>query len=211
MRRVLALILVLGIAAGACGRGGQYGAAQHSNETAWRGTLLAEPWSKPSFTLTDTNGQPFDFRAQTDGYLTLLFFGYTHCPDVCPLHMANLAAVLGSLSGDVRVGTKVVFATTDPARDTPAVLKKWLANFNPSFVGLTGTPDEMAAAQRATGIPVSAAEPAKPDGSYVVGHAAQVIAYTRDGLAHLVYPFGTRQSDWADDLPRLLAEPAWNP
>lgn len=212
MRRVLALILALGLAAVACGRSGRpEAAARRSGETTWRGTVLAEPWEKPSFTLTDTNGQPFDFRAQTDGYLTLLFFGYTHCPDVCPLHMANLAAVLQSLSGDVRVSTKVVFATTDPARDTPAVLKKWLANFNPSFVGLTGTADQMAAAQRATGIPVSAAEPAKADGSYVVGHAAQVIAYTRDGLAHLVYPFGTRQSDWADDLPRLLTEPTWNP
>ena len=156
--------------------------------------MLGDPWTKPEFTLTDVNGQPFDFRAGTDGYLTLLFFGYTHCPDVCPLHMANLAAVLDALPGDVRVNTKVVFATTDPARDTPAVLKKWLGNFDPTFIGLTGTADEMAAAQRAAGIPVSVAEPPKADGSYLVGHAAQVIAYTRDGLAHVVYPFGTRQS-----------------
>jgi protein SCO1/2 len=208
---VLAFTLALVVGASACGRGGQAGAARHDKESAWRGTLLAEPWPKPSFTLTDVNGQPFDFRAQTDGYLTLLFFGYTHCPDVCPLHMANLAAVLESLSGDVRVNTKVVFATTDPARDTPAVLKKWLANFNPTFIGLTGTVDAMAAAQRAASVPVSVAEPPKADGSYTVGHAAQVIAYTRDGLAHVVYPFGTRQSDWADDLPHLLTEPAWNP
>ncbi len=68
----------------------------------------------------------------------------------------------------------------------------------------------MDAAQRAAGIPVSVAEQPKADGSYVVGHAAQVIAYSRDDLAHVVYPFGTRQSDWADDLPRLLTDPAWN-
>ena len=140
-------------------------AGRHGDESAWRGTLLGDPWTKPEFTLTDINGQPFDFRAGTDGYLTLLFFGYTHCPDVCPLHMANLAAVLDTLPGDVRVNTKVVFATTDPARDTPVALKKWLGNFNPTFIGLTGTADEMAAAQRAAGIPVSVAEPPKADGS----------------------------------------------
>ena len=211
MRRVLAVTLALVAVLVGCGNGNQAGGSRHGDQAAWRGTLLGDPWTKPEFTLTDVTGQPFDFRAGTDGYLTLLFFGYTHCPDVCPLHMANLAAVLDTLPGDVRVNMKVVFATTDPARDTPAVLKKWLGNFNPTFIGLTGTPDEMAAAQRAAGIPVSVAEPPKADGSYVVGHAAQVIAYTRDNLAHIVYPFGTRQSDWADDLPRLLAEPAWNP
>ena len=74
-----------------------------------------------------------------------------------------------------------------------------------------GTVEEMAAAQEAAGVPVAGAEPPKADGSYVVGHSAQVIAYTRDAQAHLVYPVGTRQADWADDLPRLLHEPAWNP
>ena len=61
---------------------------------AWQGVLLAEPQPRPDFTLTDTSGQPFDFRAETQGKLTLLFFGYTHCPDVCPIHMANLSAAL---------------------------------------------------------------------------------------------------------------------
>ena len=202
----VAVMVVLATVA-ACGRA----TAGGRSASSWRGTELATPWPKPDFTLTDTTGQPFNFRAGTDSYLTLLFFGYTHCPDVCPLHMANLAAVLEAASGDVRANTKVVFATTDPARDTPAVLKSWLANFNPTFIGLTGTVEEMAAAQEAAGVPVAGAEPAKADGSYVVGHAAQVIAYTRDGQAHLVYPFGTRQADWANDLPRLLEEPAWNP
>jgi protein SCO1/2 len=212
VRRVTAALLcLLGLALAACGAPAEARGDAANDAPKWRGTVLATPWAKPEFTLTDDNGQPFDFRAQTDGYLTLLFFGYTHCPDVCPLHMANISAVLEELPGDVRVNTKVVFATTDPARDTPAVLKKFLDNFDPTFIGLTGTAQQMDDAQRATGIPVSVAEPPKADGSYTVGHAAQVIAYTRDGEAHVVYPFGTRQSDWADDLPRLLSEPAWNP
>jgi protein SCO1/2 len=206
------LVLLAGVLLllAACGRGDAVGGGQDGT-SRWRGTLLGEPWPKPEFTLTDETGQPFDFRAATDGYLTLLFFGYTHCPDVCPLHMANLAAVLDTMPGEVRANTKVVFATTDPARDTPERLKSWLGNFDDRFIGLTGTLDQVVAAQEAAGVPVSGAEPPKADGSYVVGHAAQVIAYTRDDEAHLVYPFGTRQSDWADDLPRLLQEPAWNP
>jgi protein SCO1/2 len=211
MRRLSLLLLVAVATLGACGRSGEQARGSAAGEDGWRGTLLAEPWPKPDFTLTATDGRPYDFAAETDGYLTLLFFGYTHCPDVCPLHMANLDAVLDQLPGDVRANTKVVFATTDPARDTPARLKDWLGAFDPSFIGLTGSLPEVVAAQEAAGVAVAGAEPPDDDGSYVVGHAAQVIAYTRDREAHIVYPFGTRQGDWADDLPRLLEEPAWNP
>ncbi len=206
------MALVAALVLASCGGDqGTRAAGAAAADDDWRGTVLGDAWQKPSFTLTDVDGQPFDFRAQTDDDLTLLFFGYTHCPDVCPLHMANLAAALEALPGEVRANTTVVFATTDPARDTPEVLKRFLAGFNPTFVGLTGTAEEMAQAQLEAGVPVAGAGPPMPDGSYVVGHAAQVIAYTRDAKAHVVYPFGTRQADWADDLPRLLKEPAWNP
>jgi protein SCO1/2 len=211
MRRLALIILaVAAVVLVACGRTGEQARGEGS-DGGWNGTVLGEPWAKPDFTLTDVHSQPYDFGAETDGYLTLLFFGYTHCPDVCPLHMANLSAVLDALSGEVRANTKVVFATTDPARDTPSRLKAWLGDFDPTFVGLTGTLEEMQRAQEAAGVPVGGADPPDGDGDYVVGHAAQVIAYTRDGLAHVVYPFGTRQEDWADDLPRLLEDPAWNP
>jgi protein SCO1/2 len=206
---VLAVLAVALVALSACGRSGS--TAEAADDDGWGGTLLAEPWPKPDFELTGTDGRPFAFGPATEGYLTLLFFGYTHCPDVCPLHMANLAAVLDQASGAVRANTKVVFVTTDPARDTPERLKSWLGAFDPTFIGLTGTQEEVAAAQEAAGVPVAGAEEPEEDGSYVVGHAAQVIAYTRDGQAHVVYPFGTRQEDWAADLPRLLEEPAWNP
>jgi protein SCO1/2 len=210
VRRLPRLLLCVALAVlAACGGGASSDSGE--DDDGWRGLALSVPWAKPDFVLTGTDGRPFDFPAETDGYLTLLFFGYTNCPDVCPLHLANLAAVLDAAGGDVRANTKVVFATTDPARDTGPVLEPYLAGFDPSFIGLTGTPDEVVAAQQATGIAVAGAEPPEEDGSYVVGHAAQVIAYTRDGLAHVVYPFGTRQEDWAEDLPRLLAEPAWNP
>lgn len=171
---------------------------------AYRGVALAKAIPRPAFTLTDTHGQPFDFRAKTDDTVTLLFFGYLNCPDVCPVHLTNIATVLHGLPYEVTGHVRVVFVTTDPARDTPEKLQAWLANFDPSFIGLRGTPDEVKRVEAA--VNVAPAVPAAPDssGAYEVGHAAQVIAFTRDDSAHVVYPFGTRQADWAHDLPLLV-------
>ena len=179
------------------------------DNNGWAGTLLGGPLEKPEFTLTDTSGNPYDFARQTEGYVTLLYFGYTHCPDVCPLHMANLASVLQEVSGEVNAKIKVVFVTTDPARDTPAVIRKWLDNFDVTFVGLTGSPAEIAAAEQAARVPEAVLQPPSSDGSYKVGHASEVIAYTLDDEAHVVYPFGIRQADWARDIPRLVATTEW--
>ena len=165
---------------------------------------LPQPLAKPAFTLTDTRGRPWDFRARTDRQLTLLVFGYTHCPDVCPVHMANIAAALRTLPADLAASTRVVFVTTDPARDTPERLRTWLASFDPSFVGLRGTPEQTDRIQEQLGLPPAAVgTPLPGDSSYAVGHATQVIVFTPDNLAHVEYPFGTRQSDWARVLPRL--------
>ncbi|HXY29137.1 MAG TPA: SCO family protein [Gemmatimonadaceae bacterium] len=170
----------------------------------YRGEPLPAARPRPDFTLTDTRGAPYPFLAQTKGTLTLLMFGYTNCPDVCPVHMANIAAALHRLPYDVWSRTRVVFVTTDPERDTPEKLRAWLDGFDPSFVGLRGTPEEIHAAERLVGVAASVPEHTAPNGSYAVGHAAQVIAYTPDDSAHLVYPFGTRQTDWAHDLPLLV-------
>lgn len=171
------------------------------------GTVLQPPWPKPDFTLTDTEGRAFDFRSGTDGFLTLLFFGYTNCPDVCPIHMANIAAVLEDLDYADRTRIRVVFVTTDPERDTPEVLRAWLDRFDSTFVGLRGSESEVNAIQAELRLPAAIRQPSQPGplpGAYAVGHAAQVLAFTADGPARVVYPFGTRQSDWAHDLPRLL-------
>jgi protein SCO1/2 len=197
---VVVAIVLLGIAA-------FFAVRAQSDEAAddgWGGELLSEPYAKPDFTLTDTEGRPYDFRASTDGFVTLLFFGYTSCPDVCPLHMGNIATVLREVSGEVEEKVKVVFVTTDPARDTPAVLREWLDRFDSRFVGLTGTPEEILAAERAAQVPEAQLEIQPPDESYIVAHSSQVLAYSLDDRAHLVYPFGVRQSDWAGDLPRLV-------
>ncbi|MGH7658720.1 MAG: SCO family protein, partial [Gemmatimonadales bacterium] len=162
-----------------------------------RGVAVVPPGPKPEFTLTDTEGEPFDFREKTDGTLTLLFFGYTNCPDVCPLHMANIAAVLRTLPIRDARRVSVVFVTTDPGRDTPERLRAWLRDFDPRFIGLTGTPEELQTAQAAAGVPAAIVEPSSSHADYAVGHAGQVLAYTADNRYRAAYPFGTRQEDWA--------------
>lgn len=174
----------------------------------FRGVAVSSPIPKPSFTLTDFNGQPYDFATATQGKVALLFFGYTHCPDVCPLHMANIAAVLRQMPSEDRARVATVFVTTDPERDTPERLKSWLANFDPSFVGLTGTPDELTRVQQMLSLAPAYREyvPGADSSNYFVGHAAQVYAFARDGYAYTIYPFGIRQDDWANDLPRLVRD-----
>ncbi len=172
-----------------------------------RGASYSDPLEKPDFTLTTTGGDPFTFRAETDGFVTLLFFGYTYCPDVCPIHMANIAAVLRKLPPDVSREVKVVMVTTDPDRDTPERFGHWLANFDPTFVGLIGSLDEVNEIQGRLRLP-PASRYGEDENSYTVGHSARVIAFTADNRAHVGYPFGTRQNDWAHDLP-LLVKSNW--
>jgi SCO1/SenC len=121
--------------------------------------------------------------------------------DECPLEMANIASALRKVPADVAEQIKVVFVTTDPARDSAAVLRSWLDNFDERFIGLTGTE----AALEAAGIP-PATKAALANGGYEVGYAAFVFAYSKDNLAHLIYPVGVTDEDWAHDLPHLVRE-----
>jgi protein SCO1 len=172
---------------------------------AYAGGLVTPALPKPRFTLTDTSGKPFDFWAKTQGYVTLLFFGYTQCPDECPLHMSNVAMALGKLPVDVQDQIKLVFVTTDPVRDEPHALNAWLKHFDNRFIGLSGTEAEIETAQRAAGLPV-ARKTVRAGGTYAVSHANVVLAYSKDNLAHLMYPGGITQQDWIRDLPRLTRE-----
>jgi len=199
--RDLALATMLALVLMACNDRGD------SARVYFHGVAVTTPIAKPSLTLTDFNGRPYDFVAETRDKVALLFFGYTHCPDVCPLHMANIAAVLRQMSAEDRGRVVTVFVTTDPERDTPDRLREWLANFDPSFIGLTGTKEELARAQQSLGLPEATREYLNADSAnYFVGHGAQVFAFARDGYAYTIYPFGIRQEDWANDLPRLIRD-----
>ncbi len=177
----------------------------HSNAD-YHGGLVSPPLPKPRFTLTDTSGAAFDFRAKTDGFVTLLFFGYTHCPDICPLQMHTIADALRKLPTGSAAQFKVVFVTTDVAQDTRESLRAYLDRFNKSFIGLTGTEEAIEAAQIAANLPPAKKGSVQSNGEYEVGHSAFVLAYTKDNLAHLVYPAGMKSEDWVHDLPLLVSE-----
>jgi protein SCO1 len=198
------LIPVLVLAAAACDRGRE--PAPDPKTDPYKGLELLQAMGKPDFTLTDLDGKPFEFRKETDGHLTLLFFGYTNCPDVCPLHMANIGAVLRQQPPDVANRVKVVFVSTDPDRDSIPVLRDFLGRFSPQIIGLTGTAAEISAAQQAARLLPAYRDTVNRlvDGGYSVGHAAQVLAFTADDSLRVVYPFGIRQEDWANDIPKLV-------
>jgi len=181
--------------------------------------------ARPQYVLTDTSGRSYDFQAETKGRPTYVYFGYTHCPDLCPTAMADIAAALRKVSPALRTQARVVFVTTDPTRDTASVLRRWLDQFSTDFIGLLGSPAALAAAQTVTGI-----RPAYPDGvtptlaghpdqhvsekgtaphehfgplGYAVAHSAVIFAYDSSDHLPVVYPGGVTPSDIADDLPLL--------
>lgn len=168
--------------------------------TQLQGAVVGSATPKPSFVLTDTAGEPYDFVERTEGKLTLLYFGYLNCPDICPVHLAQIAEVFDQLPAVARDAV-VVFVSVDPDRDSPEEIRTYLDNFDSRFVGLTGTMAELESAQTAAGIPL--ARFVGEGETYTVDHAGWVIAYAPDGLNHSVYPFGTRQSQWTNDLQIL--------
>ena len=177
-------------------------------QATYRGGLVTPPLPKPHFVLTDTSGARFDFWTRTRGSITLLFFGYTYCPDECPMHMANLGAALKRLPPGIAGQVKLIFVTTDANRDTRVTLRRWLDHFDKRFVGLTGTPAALDAAQKAAGVPL--AQKTDPrNGAYSFTHANFVVAYTKDNLGHVIYPGGVNQDDWIHDLPLLVTE-SWS-
>jgi protein SCO1/2 len=176
----------------ACGRDISSGELQ--------GVVIDPPKPKPTFTLTDTGGEPFEFASETQGKLTLLYFGYLNCPDICPVHLAQIAETFDRLP-DVAREAEVVFVSVDPERDSPEEIREFLDNFDSRFVGLTGTREELDTAQTAAGVPPAVNVGEGED--YTVNHAGWVIAYAPDGMNHSIYPFGVRQSEWDNDLQVL--------
>jgi protein SCO1 len=174
-------------------------AAVSGSTDSYAGIDLAEPYRRPTFTLTDTAGAPFDFKQATAGRPTLLFFGYTRCPDVCPTTMADIAVALRGLDKALVEKLQVVFVTTDPAYDTPAVLGEYLGRFDADlpqhFIGLTGDQKAIDQAQLATGVPL-----AEDNGKT---HSSLLLLYGPDDQAHVAFDAGNTARDIASDLRKV--------
>lgn len=158
--------------------------------------------------LTDTDSQPFSLVSSTTKPLTLVFFGYTHCPDYCPMVMGNLASAMTRLDKAEQAKVQVVFVTTDPSRDTPEVLRRYLDRYNKSFVGLTGPIDTIA--QIAEPMAVYVAQGQKlPDGGYDLNtHSTQVTAIGADDKARVLWTMDTSSAQFASDIRTLLRKSA---
>jgi protein SCO1/2 len=154
------------------------------------------------YALTDQNGQPrtpADFK----GKVTVVFFGYTQCPDVCPTTMAELAQVKKALGKDSD-RLQAVFISVDPERDTPEVLKAYMGSFDPSFVALRGTPEQTAATAKAFKVYFGKA-PGKTPGSYSVDHSTGSYVFDTQGRVRLFESYGRGTDALIADIKALLA------
>ncbi len=188
----LAGILLLGLA----GFGG-YQAVQANQK--FTGTELIPPRPAADFTLSSDRGDVrlSDFRGKT----VLLFFGYTHCTDVCPLTLANMAQAVRNL-GAGGAGIQVIFVTVDPGRDTPAVAGQYARSFSPAFIGLSGDAGAISAAARDYGIYYAKTDIQSPT-VYSVSHTSDVIVIDPQGRWRLLWPGGASPAEMTRDLQLL--------
>ncbi len=189
---VIAIVLVLAVTGWLYWR---------SRATTLNGILLDPPQEVPSVVLSGSDGQTHtlaDFR----GKVTVVFFGYTHCPDVCPMTASTIARAR-SMLGDQADRVQFVLISVDPERDTPERLASYLEKYDPSFLGLTG--DEAAIRQLATtfGVYYAKVESSSALG-YLVDHTASSFVLDRDGRLRAVLPFGLTPEQVASDLRTLL-------
>lgn len=172
-----------------------------ADEGRFTGAEPVAPYSMPDVTLTATNGEPFNLITDTGYPNTIVFYGYTHCTEVCPLVMSDLTAAYLQLPQEVRDATQVVYVTTDPARDSPQVLRRYLDGYDPDFVGLTGDLHDIVTAATAMGVAIEGKE-RLPSGGYDVGHGAQVIGF-HDNDADVIWTEGTPAGDISRDIVEL--------
>lgn len=169
-------------------------------DDGYRGIAIRPAYTVPPVTLTDTAGHPFELATQAKR--TLVFFGYTNCPDVCQIVMSTIASAVARLSPAEKARLQVVFVTTDPARDTRAVLRTYLDRYNPTFAGVTGSLTRISALGTPMGIEVMKGQKL-PSGGYEVVHTTNVID-VKGGRGDVVWTASTSPADMATDLHKLL-------
>jgi protein SCO1 len=143
------------------------------------GSSLPKPYAMPEISLTDTSGRPYNLATTPSKPVTLLFFGYTHCPDICIAVLSDVALAMQRLSAADRDQIQFIFVTTDPARDKEKQIRRYLDRFNPSFVGLTGPLSAIKRAATQVGVDIEGVKKLR-SGGYEVGHSAQVIGFSRN-------------------------------
>jgi len=168
------------------------------------GTVLDPPFTVSKDALVDTDGDSYSLAGSTDKRLTLVFFGYTNCPDICGTVMGNLASAMTRLDEKDRDQVDVVFVTTDPERDTAVVLRHYLDRYDKGFIGVTGPIDEIASVGKS--IAVGMGEKLPTGGYDVDAHTTQVTGIDSDDKAPIYWSQTTSSAQFAQDIHTLLGE-----
>lgn len=189
----LAGLLVISMVLAAC---------QSQQAAPWQLTDISGHMPDLTFRLTNDQGKSVA-AADYQGKVTLLYFGYTHCPDVCPLTLAHLHVVMQRL-GKLADGAQILFVSVDPARDTPEALHAYVTAFDPHVVGLTGSPADIEALTKRYRAAFSR-EPDKAGGSYDVSHSSGIYIFDAHGKARLLATPTDSQDKLVHDLHLLLS------
>ncbi len=196
-------IIIIALVAMAAGIGLGYILLQMIIPYQYHGSAISSSQPMTNFTLTGPGGENvslIDFRDK----VVLIYFGYTFCPDVCPATMVELKTAMEKL-GKKADDVQVIMITLDPERDTWKVLQEYVQHFNPDFIGLTGTEDEIIAVTAPFGIFFEKEEGTVETG-YLLAHTAAVAALDKEGKLRLLFSFGTPGEDIAQDVEQLLRE-----
>lgn len=194
MRKIILLLTLIILTAAACSSG-------EIDPSRFKGSLMPSTIPAPDFTLTNADGQEVQLSDYQDK-IVLLYFGYTFCPDVCPSSLSDLKIVQNKLDEN---GEKiqVIMVTVDPDRDTPEKLAEYVEHFHPTFLGLSGTKEEIDAAGEGYGVYYEKHEGTAATG-YLVDHTARIFVIEPDGTYRLSFGFGTPTDDIVSDLRLLL-------
>ena len=171
-------------------------------EYTFQGSLIEPAVPAPEFELTDMNGKPFQL-GQLSGQVVVMFFGYTGCPDVCPVTLTEFLQIRSKL-GDAADQVSFVFVTVDPERDTPERMRKYLTNFDPEIIGLSGERNELEPVWADYGVYQAKVEGGSPE-NYLVDHSSRVYVIDADGNLRITYLFGTENQLITEDVRHLVS------
>ena len=196
LKTIVGLILVL---AGVVVFGA--GCRSFSSDYSYNGTQLDPPWPLPDFELTDAHGHPFRL-SDLDGNLALIYFGYTNCPDVCPLTLLGIKEALTGF--EVEEPVQVIFVSLDSERDTPDAIVRYLNAFDPNFIGLTGDSQTIQEVIKPYRVLAEKEETDHSAAGYLVNHTARLYLINPQRELFLTYAFGFDPEELRSDLNYLL-------
>ena len=203
VRRWLGTGLAAALATGLLGACGPSASMSAGHEMT--GTLLDPPFAVADDALVSGDNAPYSLVADTDKRLTLVFFGYTHCPDICGIVMSTMASAMTRLTDEEQAQVDVTFVTTDPQRDTPELVGDYATNFDPEFIGLTGPIKTIIDVAKPLGIAVEQGHKL-PTGGYDVTHGTQIVAIDADDDGIAYWSEDVSSAQLAADLQHLLSE-----